>query len=290
MSCGGVLGDGIELRMSLDPDLDRVNVDPEQIAAGDPQPDLQCPRRHAAGRPGDSRDPHDRGASGQPHPSAALHAGPLRAAQGDRHRPGDGRRRCGGASSSRSSAPRQGTEIAGLGLSTAYGIVTQSGGQIVADSEPGNGIALPHLPAQRRESRAGEAGEDGTPASEHWETILLVEDEENVRRPLAEILKGARLQRAGGRRRRPGDRDQPPATRADPPDGDRHPDGRHERRRARRALSYDRAGMKVLFATGYPAGLAEEGSSLTRADTPLLKKPFSGRDLAAEGPRGAGRR
>ena len=46
-------------------------------------------------------------------------------------------------------------------------------------------------------------------------------------------------------------------------------------------LSYDRAGMKVLFAAGYPAGLAE-GSSLSQEDTPLLKKPFRGRDLAAK--------
>jgi DNA-binding response OmpR family regulator len=46
-------------------------------------------------------------------------------------------------------------------------------------------------------------------------------------------------------------------------------------------LSYDRAEMKVLFATGYPAGLAE-GSGLDAEDAHLIKKPFTGKDLAAK--------
>jgi DNA-binding NarL/FixJ family response regulator len=46
-------------------------------------------------------------------------------------------------------------------------------------------------------------------------------------------------------------------------------------------LSYDRAEMKVLFATGYPAGLTE-GTHIASDNAPLLKKPFSGRELAAK--------
>src|SRR6185369_8659119 len=67
-----VLGDGIELRMDLDPDLER-------------------PRRDAAGRPGLPGDPHHRSAARQPDPPAALQPRTLRAAQGGRHRSGDGR-------------------------------------------------------------------------------------------------------------------------------------------------------------------------------------------------------
>jgi response regulator RpfG family c-di-GMP phosphodiesterase len=46
-------------------------------------------------------------------------------------------------------------------------------------------------------------------------------------------------------------------------------------------LSFKRPEMRVLFATGYPAGLAES-DSLNREDAPLLKKPFSGRELATK--------
>jgi CheY-like chemotaxis protein len=46
-------------------------------------------------------------------------------------------------------------------------------------------------------------------------------------------------------------------------------------------LSYKRPEMKVLFATGYPAGLAER-PSLTNEEAPLIKKPFTGRDLTAK--------
>ncbi|HSF39757.1 MAG TPA: hybrid sensor histidine kinase/response regulator, partial [Thermoanaerobaculia bacterium] len=46
-------------------------------------------------------------------------------------------------------------------------------------------------------------------------------------------------------------------------------------------LSFKRPEMKVLYATGYPAGIAER-PSLTNESTPLLKKPFSGRELAAK--------
>ncbi len=79
----------------------------------------------------------------------------------------------------------------GLGLSTVYGIVTQSGGHVGVYSEPGKGtsfkIYLPRVAAtpttdQSAERRRIERGS---------ETILLVEDDEALRRLAERALKSA---------------------------------------------------------------------------------------------------
>jgi signal transduction histidine kinase len=85
--------------------------------------------------------------------------------------------------------PGQGT---GLGLSTVYGIVKQSGGDIRVQTAPGSGSAfevyLPRAPgtAEPRASR---------PSAQQWpsggETILLVEDEDQVRGVVREALEAA---------------------------------------------------------------------------------------------------
>ncbi len=75
----------------------------------------------------------------------------------------------------------------GLGLSMVYGFVTQSGGQIRLDSEPGHGttvrIYLPGAgppPAADRDGSPGQRSSGGLPGGS--ETILVVEDEPRVRR------------------------------------------------------------------------------------------------------------
>ena len=89
---------------------------------------------------------------------------------------------------------------AGLGLATAYGIVSQSGGQNFCASEPGQGatfaVYLPRLDAPHRS--AGQRDDQPDPVR-GTETILLVEDESAVRDLTRRCLEasGYRVLQAG---------------------------------------------------------------------------------------------
>jgi two-component system cell cycle sensor histidine kinase/response regulator CckA len=90
-------------------------------------------------------------------------------------------------------------EGTGLGLATAYGIVRQSGGYIFVNSAPGQGACFSvYLPVTQEAEVVRGAVAPGI-SGRGSETILLVEDEDEVRAVLHQILvsRGYRVLQAG---------------------------------------------------------------------------------------------
>jgi PAS domain S-box-containing protein len=86
----------------------------------------------------------------------------------------------------------KGSKGTGLGLSMVYGIVKQSGGFIFVDSQPQRGTAFrAYFPrVDGREDAAAAQDSFSLPRAEHGqETILIVEDETNLRRLARQYLE-----------------------------------------------------------------------------------------------------
>ncbi len=86
----------------------------------------------------------------------------------------------------------------GLGLSMVYGVVTEAGGSIKVETEPGRGTSFTiHLPAvdagtADESADAAGAGAEGRPIRTAGRTVLLAEDEPMMRTLLTEALTMAR--------------------------------------------------------------------------------------------------
>lgn len=288
-----ILGGSIELKMMLSPDLDRVLVDAEQMEqvvlnlATNARDAMLEEMEPGAGESNllviETQNQEVRnGSLSHPLRSSPGRYAVLKVSDNGPGMSDEVRRRVFEPFFSTKGTSRQGLEVQGLGLSMTYGIIVQSGGQIFAESEPGQGSRfLVYLPSAEDSAGWGASSREGS----IWETLLLVEDEENVRKPLAELLKlrGYNVLEAA---------DGPQAMQI----SERHRGpihlmvtdvlmGNMSGVELAERLAFKRPEMKVLFATGYPAGLAEqltEHSGSLYEDAHLLKKPFSGKDLAAK--------
>ena len=171
----------------------------------------------------------------------------------------------------------------GLGLSTVYGIVKQSGGYVWVESSLGEGtaftICLPYLSAEtteRPEKPEPESARKGRGA-----TVMVLEDEDGVRELAARILteRGYLVTQARNGTEALAALDGGAAT----PDllltDVIVPDmGTEELEQQVRTL---RPGLPILYMSGYPRDdILYRG--LLREDQPFLQKPFTGDDLASK--------
>jgi two-component system cell cycle sensor histidine kinase/response regulator CckA len=171
------------------------------------------------------------------------------------------------------------TRGAGLGLSTVYGIVSQSGGQIFVSSEPGRGteftVYLPREGAPRTGAGAG------TPVvlRPGFETILLVEDEDAVRNLTRRLLEtGGYTVLQASNAEQAMEVAQGHTGRLDMLLTDVVMPGMSGPELARGLVAL-RPQLRVLYVSGYPDEALPSAGAL-EADASFLQKPFTPETLA----------
>ena len=167
--------------------------------------------------------------------------------------------------------PGRGT---GLGLSTVFGIVKQSGGNVNIYSVPNHGTSVKIYFPRIAQSSAREAGSSRRRVSTGSETVLLVEDEELVRTLVKETLVRAGYKVLDA---------------SDPLEARRLSDGYQEQihllitdvvmprlsgRELAEELRAKRSGMKVLYMSGY-TDTAIVNSGILHQEVAFLQKPFT---------------
>jgi PAS domain S-box-containing protein len=169
----------------------------------------------------------------------------------------------------------------GLGLATAYGVIKQSGGYLWVDSSPGQGsffkLYLPQV-AEAAEAPSKIASPPTPAPALGSQTILLVEDEQSLRKLTHKILKDvgyAVLEAEGGSKAL--EIAEQYKSKIDLLLTDVIMPGINGRLLAEK-LSAARPDMKILYMSGYAEGeIARHG--LLQPSIQLLRKPFTCEEL-----------
>jgi PAS domain S-box-containing protein len=168
----------------------------------------------------------------------------------------------------------------GLGLAMIHGLVKQHGGAIAVDSEVGQGTTVKlYLPALDEVSTAASIESDAAQPVGGAETILLVEDEQVVRR-----LGNKLLVRLGYRVLESATADEAMRTAEAYPGAidllftDVVLPDDNGRRLADRLLA-TRPAMRVLFTSGYSANVIAQQGVLER-EIQFLEKPYAASELS----------
>jgi PAS domain S-box-containing protein len=169
----------------------------------------------------------------------------------------------------------------GLGLAQVYGIARQSGGTLRLNSEPGKGTSVDILlsagsPPEAAAEPLGAAAGEPSGAAAGAATILVVDDDRDVRAFLADSLEGMGHKVVAVGSGQEG-LDSLAGWRPDVALIDYAMPGMHGADVARAARDLH-PGLPIIFVTGY----AETGQleAALGPDVPLLRKPFTVADLA----------
>jgi two-component system, cell cycle sensor histidine kinase and response regulator CckA len=171
----------------------------------------------------------------------------------------------------------KGLDGTGLGLSTVYGIVKQSGGYIWITSAPGAGTTFTiHMPPTARVPVTRPAARSAASRAASRATILLTEDDPDVRQMLSMLLDAA------GHTVLAADTPDAAIARAEAHDGpidllltDVVMPGGTGRDLARRMHTV-RPGLRVLYISGYPEyGAASSSTHVLEPGVAFLAKPFT---------------
>ena len=173
-------------------------------------------------------------------------------------------------------------EGSGLGLSMVYGFAKQSGGHVMIESEPGRGATVRML-LPRSETDGEEGGPAAPPldeaASGRGETVLLIEDDPNLRKLVTAMLTGLGYDCVAVADGAEATTAAANMGRIDALIADVVLPGEHNGKEVAEALCAQRPGLPVLFMSGYTENaMIREGR--IEPGVRLIQKPFRRNDLA----------